>query len=361
MPAWNAGRWIEESIESVLNQTFQEWELLILLDIETHDNSATLINKISDPRVRLVSWPHEGFVKTLNGGLNLAGGKWIGRLDADDVAAPDWLEKQVGLAEQDDSVVLVGGAYLEESLDHWEIVRLPQDDIVIRWRRLFGNVILHSGILYSRAAALRLGGYDATLEVAEDFDLWWRMGQSGKFAAVPEVVVRIRKHSASMSMKRRKSQLDGVVCVLEREIERILGVKPEPEMVRSMLHVRGWSSYYPLERPKEQVWAYILKLYAAVRDTAPLLAMRDTLDSSELDSLLSEVNGVLESGLVHRAEGAGRLYEAISGLAPRSFSLRQRVRYGLALGMPGWVVSGIRGIRSCFRRLMRSGASLEVR
>jgi len=349
MPVWNGSRWLAEAIESIISQTYTQWELLILDDGST-DSSVAVAETFSDSRIRLIRRPHEGLIKTLNAGLDLARGDWIARLDADDVVAPNWIETQLSLAAQDPDIVLMGGAYFEERAAGWRAVNLPEDDIVIRWRLLFSNVIMHPGAMYSRKAAVEIGGYDPKMEVAEDYDLWWRLGRLGKYATVPDVVVRRRMHSESVSVKRRDVQLGTIVRILEREIEGILGVKPPSEMVRSILNVQGWHPYYPLELSRGEVWTFIFGLYAAVRKTASP-EERVILDQSELPSLVRGAKFVLNTGVACEVRSVKTLYTMMKSMAPQSFSWGQRIRYGVIFGLPVAVLSRIRALRAALRQV----------
>jgi hypothetical protein len=141
--------------------------------------------------------------------------------------------------------------------------------------------------------------------------------------------------------------------VLEREIERITGVKPAKEMIRSVLHVKGWQSYYSLERPREQVWEYIFELYGSYRNTVTSPDERHSLDRSELKHLVCEATVALESGVAHHVVGAVHLCKTMKSMAGNVFSMRQRVRYEILFGLPAWALAGIREIRSVFRRVMQ--------
>src|SRR5438309_494210 len=98
MPAYNAGKYIRASIESVLNQTYQNFELLIINDGST-DDTISIVLSINDPRIVLVNKEHEGIATTLNTGLRLADTYYIARFDADDICMPQRLEKQFNFLE----------------------------------------------------------------------------------------------------------------------------------------------------------------------------------------------------------------------------------------------------------------------
>lgn len=334
MPARNASRWIEESIRNVMTQTWQDWELLVLTDVESTDNTVEIVRRFDDARVRLVLRPHEGLIRALNAGLELARGKYIARIDADDVAAPNWLSSQLGVFELDEKVVLVGGAFLEESPEGWTVVQLPADDIMIRWRRLFSNVIPHSGSMYLREAAVGLGGYDLNAQAAEDYDLWWRLGKIGKYAAVPNVVVRIRKHAESMSVNQLACQLETLVQVAGREIGNVVGSRPEPSMVRSMLHVCGWQMYLPLEMSVPKAWINVLSLFVKARRLVMSTEERRQLDQGEGQNLYQSVRPVLEACLVRDEGEAKELYKAMISAVPGAIPWRQRIRYRVLLVSP---------------------------
>jgi glycosyltransferase involved in cell wall biosynthesis len=203
MPVYNAQRYLAEAVESILNQTFEDFEFLIIDDGST-DRSRKILERYAaqDPRIVLISRPNAGFVATLNELLSKAKGELIARMDADDISLSDRFARQVEFLRQNPDVVCVGGAqdWIDEAgrllLYHKE----AEQDTEIQQQLLCGRTAInHPSALIRRAALLQVGGYDASLFPAEDLDLWLKLGEIGKLANLSNTVIKYRQHSRSIS------------------------------------------------------------------------------------------------------------------------------------------------------------------
>lgn len=205
---YNRARYIKEAIESVLVQSFGDWELIIIDDAST-DNTPAIVQEYAQKDSRIRYFRNETNLKiprSRNLGLKMAEGKYIAVLDSDDVwAEPDKLRKQVEFLENNPEYALVGGGVIFIDENGREISRRlnPSDDKEIRRRILFKNPFVHSGVLYLRKAALESGGYDENLNVSEDYDLWLKMGRTWKFANLNDYLVKYRIYSAGQSASSR--------------------------------------------------------------------------------------------------------------------------------------------------------------
>ena len=214
MPAYNAGKYIGESIQSVIDQTYADWELLIVNDGST-DNTVEVVEGYDDPRIRLLNNPENlRLIKTLNRGLEEARGELIARLDADDLATPLRLELQVAALEAHPKLVLVGGrsnvidsrgARLHRGEDRF----LPSSPDAIRLASMFFNPFRHSAVTFRRDAILEQGGYPATMQNVEDFALWSRLIDKYDTMNLDDVVCDYRQHEESiMSQAKKQSAVD---------------------------------------------------------------------------------------------------------------------------------------------------------
>jgi glycosyltransferase involved in cell wall biosynthesis len=203
MPVYNAERYVAEAVESILTQTFRDFEFLIIDDGST-DRSLQILRKYErqDARIRLFSRANTGYVVALNEMLAFARGEFIARMDADDVSEPQRLGMQVDYLKTHADIVCLGS--LELMMD--ERGRLigteswPHDDERIQARLLDGFMcICHSAVTMRKAAVARAGGYDETLTGGEDHDLWLRLGEIGKLCNLAAPLVRYRIHSKSVS------------------------------------------------------------------------------------------------------------------------------------------------------------------
>ena len=209
LPLYNSEKYIGEAINSVLNQTFQDFELLVI-DDGSIDCSVEIVNKYSDKRIKLYRRDHFGLINSLNYGISQAKGKLIARFDNDDICLPDRLKKQVDFLDHHPEVgVLSGGAYLIDSKGRQgkKAVKMHHlhNDIVFSLEN-FSNSIYHPTVMIRKSILISNGGYRKEFPVAEDYELWLRMLRNGvRFECLPEPIVKIRRHESNMSATKFKS------------------------------------------------------------------------------------------------------------------------------------------------------------
>lgn len=202
MPVYNAEPHLVRAVDSVLNQTFSDFEFLVINDGST-DHTREIVGGYDDPRIRIVDTPNRGVAAALRLGVELARGAYIARMDADDECPPDRLARQREVLDANPRVVLVYGAIelidAEGRLLERGVVR-PHTSAEAKWFLLWQNVPAHSSVML-RAATLRQNDLNYRLERngAEDFDLWNRLVPCGEFQFVPEVLLRYREHGASVT------------------------------------------------------------------------------------------------------------------------------------------------------------------
>ena len=193
---------LRAALDSVLAQTFRDFELIVVDDGST-DGSASIVRGLGDPRVRLVSNERNlGLAPSLNRGVAAARGELIARLDADDLALPERLARQVAHMDAHPDVGLLGSWYVEMPADGTPGAtrRLPTEHWDLRWHLCLTCPFVHSTVLWRRAlVAERVGGYDETLVFSEDYDLWRRIGERLVVANLPAYLVRLRVHPESMT------------------------------------------------------------------------------------------------------------------------------------------------------------------
>lgn len=224
MPVYNAERYVAQAIESILNQTFTSFELLIVDDGST-DRSLAILQQYAaqDRRIRLTSRPNTGYAVALNEMLQAARGEFVARMDADDIALPDRFERQVYFLKDRQDVVCVGGWF--QLIDHrgrfLTALDIATDDETIQQTALAGHgSICHPTAMMRRSALLQIGGYDVSLMPAEDVDLWLKLGEIGKLANLPVPVLKYRLHSKSVSAQSCTFQRQQARKACERAWER---------------------------------------------------------------------------------------------------------------------------------------------
>lgn len=214
MPVYNAGRFLKEATESILNQTYDDFEFIIVDDGST-DESLDLLERFAaqDKRIRLISRPNTGHTIALNEMLGLARAPLIARMDADDVSRPDRFAIQVSFLEAHPEVLCVGGRheYIDSKGRMLRQRLLPTDDATIQRRLLAGDVVIcHPSVMMRRDAVEMAGGYDPAWKLAQDLDLWLKLGEIGKLANVPELILRYRLHETSVGSKSHAMQVSNL-------------------------------------------------------------------------------------------------------------------------------------------------------
>ena len=212
MTSFNRADLIPDAIQSVLNQSYQNWELLILDDAST-DNTAAIVEKVAgnDPSVIFSPAPQNlGITKNRNRGFALAKGTYIAVLDCDDIwSDPSKLAKQVDFLETNPTHVLVGTgvAVIDKNGTKTKELRYAYDDATIRSRMLLRNQFTHSAVLMRRSSLPLPKPYDESGEVSiwEDYDLFLRLGQTGLMANLPETMTSYRLHSGNISKAEKKN------------------------------------------------------------------------------------------------------------------------------------------------------------
>lgn len=196
MPAYNAEKYIGEAIESILTQTYCDFELIIVNDGST-DRTEEIILSYSDTRI--VYLKNESNLKisdTLNRGIDIAQGEYIARMDSDDIAFPERLERQVAYMDQNHKCVVCGtGAILfEEGMEEQTVV--PSDDPrYVKGQMIFHCPIIHPSVII-RKSTLQQNHicYNSEYNGTEDFELWWRLARYGEVTSLREKLIRYRIH-----------------------------------------------------------------------------------------------------------------------------------------------------------------------
>lgn len=221
MPVYNAEKYVYEAIDSILKQTFADFEFLIFDDCST-DSSRDIILSFKDPRIRFFASPlNTGYVKHLNDGLMQAKGQYIARMDADDVAAPDRFIEQLYYLNQHPQVGACGSwiefigskkGVLEYPLEHRDI---------ITHLLLFGNAIAHPAVMLRKSVLIdHCLAYEAALEPAEDYELWNRMAAVSTLHNLPKVLLKYRVHEHNESVVKKAKQDQAVKIIRDRLIDQ---------------------------------------------------------------------------------------------------------------------------------------------
>ena len=204
----NGGSRVVAAVESVLGQTAGDLELIVIDDGST-DATPERLARVRDPRVRVVTQARTGLTRALNRALALARAPLVARLDADDTAAPDRLERQRAFLDRAPDVGLLGTAAreLDAAGRLVRVVQPPCDDAALRRALIRRNPFVHSSVMLRRELLDKVGGYDETYPVAQDYELWMRLAPLTRMANLSEPLVVRTLGSERVSVEREDDRL----------------------------------------------------------------------------------------------------------------------------------------------------------
>lgn len=207
MPVYNGERYLREAIDSILVQSFTEFEFLVINDGST-DKSVEIAESYQDPRIRLIHNDcNLGLVSTLNKGLRLARGDFIARMDCDDYSFPSRLRRQYDFLVKNPDISFCGSWIELDDGENKKKISYPCSHDEIKAALLFGNSLAHPSVIIRRETLKKFTlNYEYADIDAEDYGLWVRASTVAKFANLPEVLVRYRSHKNQVSNTRSKSQ-----------------------------------------------------------------------------------------------------------------------------------------------------------
>jgi glycosyltransferase involved in cell wall biosynthesis len=239
MSVHNTEKYLREAVDSILNQTFRNFEFIIIDDGST-DNSKEILEEYAakDRRIRLISRENRGIPKSLNEGTALARGELIARMDADDISLPERLAKQIAHLKEYRSCVAVGG-YARvidcdgDPINLWEV---PVSHETVDSHHIAGGVggMIHPAVTFRLNALTDIGGYDERLSASSDLDLWLRLAEVGELTNLPDVVLKYRVHFDSITMGKRLLQTNAANQVIS-EARRRRKLPPG--------HLQDWSEW----------------------------------------------------------------------------------------------------------------------
>jgi len=229
MPVYNAGPFLPEAIESILNQTFSDFEFIIINDGST-DDSGALISQygLRDGRIKVKHQTNQGVVAALNTGFDLSRGKYIARMDADDVSLPERLEKQVVFMEAHPQIGVCGAWVRTIGQPDGRIWRYPVDDPTIRCQLLFHSPLAHPAVIIRQELLEETGlRYESRYKHAEDYAFWSKLSIYTKFANIPDVLHLYRMHSQQVMQTYLSTNLVSARLSQLIQLEK-LGLRPNP-------------------------------------------------------------------------------------------------------------------------------------
>jgi glycosyltransferase involved in cell wall biosynthesis len=229
MAVYNSEKYVREAVDSILSQTFRDFEFIIINDGST-DRTQEILESYNDPRVILTHQKHMGLTKSLNKGIALAKGKYIARQDADDISLPARLEKQIEFLELHTDIALLGTAaqIIDIGGFYLKTVKYPTNHSSLRIAINHSNHFWHGSVMFRRQNFLELGGYQEILFTSQDYDLWLRFVEKFKVANLSDPLYKYRLNYLSLSFKKIVYQRRLAIFARELARARKKGINQKP-------------------------------------------------------------------------------------------------------------------------------------
>jgi glycosyltransferase involved in cell wall biosynthesis len=218
LPVYNGAKTIRETIDCALRQSFADFELIVV-DDGSHDSTLAIVGEFRDPRLKVRTYPNAGLAASRNRGVHLSRGELLAFLDADDIWLPEKLEAQVAALDEhpDAALAYVWTDYIDEE---GRLIHRGQRPSHTGWVRdallLTDFIETGSNPVVRRRTLLQCGGFDESLQAAEDWDLWLRLATRHPFVVVKRPLVLYRIHQAAMSSADVLRQERSSLAVIER-------------------------------------------------------------------------------------------------------------------------------------------------
>ena len=250
MPVYNAEKYLKEAIESILNQTFQDFEFLIIDDCST-DRSRDIIREYSDKRIKLLcNSSNIGVAATLNKGIKAAKGELIARMDADDISAKERIEKQVKYMEENQECILCGGniQYINEKGKRGRKIKFPQEYESIKFVLFFENAFAHPTVMFRKEQFIKNNYFYDQNQKAEDYGLWCKIKEN--MVNLDEIFVFYRIHQKKVTYTNEDNldesvneiqkyywEMNGLHLDINEPIEKYAQNAPQLEKVEELISI----------------------------------------------------------------------------------------------------------------------------
>ncbi|MFC1862380.1 glycosyltransferase [Thermodesulfobacteriota bacterium] len=202
MPVYNGENYLGEAINSILNQSFREFEFLIIDDGST-DETNNIIASFKDRRIRIIeNNGNIGLIASLNKGIDLAKGEFIARMDADDISLPDRLEKQIDFMNNHTDVGVLGTGFQiidSNGIKYGLPLSFPTNHDFLQWSMYFYSPIVHPSVMMNKVIIREIGGYSSLYVHAEDYDLWIRASEVTKTSNLEDNLLLLRKYGDNIT------------------------------------------------------------------------------------------------------------------------------------------------------------------
>ena len=235
-PVYNGAHYLEESIQSILNQTYYNFEIIIIDDGST-DDSSTIIQKFSDPRIRFYyNQTNQGLAETLNRAINLSKGDYLARQDQDDISLPKRFERQVEFFETHTGYGMVGTWAKVRRCEQGNVglIDPPTESLILKFELMFNNQFVHSSVMILKEVFKKIGLYSTnkSRQPPEDYELWYRITRQYEVSNIPEVLLVYNETPNSMTRKARDYDLfnSQEITIMSENLAFAVGkIKPDKD------------------------------------------------------------------------------------------------------------------------------------
>ena len=215
MSVFNGEAYLRKAIESILSQTFFDFEFLIINDGSTDDTGAILEHEAKrDARIKVFEQGNQGLVASLNFGLSKARGRLIARIDADDIAYPQRLEKQAAYMAKHTELLALGSAItlIDDQGRTVKQINYPTGTNKVKSAMMLGSKLAHPAVMMRRDQVVQAGAYREACRHAEDYDLWLRLLEIGEIDNLDEPLIYYRQHDEKISITESFAQRLATEC-----------------------------------------------------------------------------------------------------------------------------------------------------
>lgn len=237
MPVSSSGEYIGDAIDSIMSQTFHDFELVLVIDPGTKDECLRIIGDYSDDRIRIIqNEVHLGLARSLNLGIDRAKGEYIARMDADDVSLQNRLKEQVEFLDSHQDIGVVGTAttIMDPGGIPIEPLFNPCPPNLVKWHLFFNSVIAHPTVMARKETLVRLGGYDPEAKYVEDYELWLRAVCMTNISNLPDILLLYRLHEGGICSQHTDEQSRTRVKVAKPVIERTVRQDVHEDVIKAI-------------------------------------------------------------------------------------------------------------------------------
>ncbi|MCI0439959.1 MAG: glycosyltransferase [Chloroflexi bacterium] len=246
MTTYNVEKYVAEAVDSVLSQTFPDFELLVVED-GSLDATPEILRRYSDERIRIVRTENRGLTSALNTGLEAARSEFIARMDSDDACYPTRLEEELKAFQASEGTALVGSWYdiIDEDGTLLATKTMPSSDMELKAALPIQNPFCHGSVMFRKAAVEAVGGYRPQFKASQDYDLWLRLSERYSMSVVPKTLYRWRLRRSGVATSARMLQRAYAKVALDCCLQRRSG---KPETLPAFTQRPRGSSRNPLRR-----------------------------------------------------------------------------------------------------------------